>query len=392
MAGGTTFGVSIPLSGDFTKVLADLQRVIALARQARAALNGLPPPGVGGAQSPRLPAMPGARVGGGKADELRSNIAFKPSPESTHAAGLGGKSAVINGAAQSAVQAAGQRGSTTFTRPRSLTHSSAVDKAADLAEGKVGARIARKLTEFQIQRGGVDLGPLQLNANGIGIGATFSKVLGPVAGATVAAIGAVKAASMLWDFESGIVAEAAKAGRDPRAVMFEKVGQGISGAVGKAQQLGLHGADIGIGANLQILRTIMGESNVIPSIPGWVVGKITSMLGYAWDESAAQQTANGANEIVANAIAKLKGEPTTQQRRKAAWDANTSAVDAALETAQRTIEEHSKKVADQLFGLGFPGTRQELKDIVAKEIAPEMFKEAMDGHNRRINGVQDAGE
>jgi hypothetical protein len=392
MAGAPTSGANIPLGANFAKVLADLERVIFKAAEARGALAGLPPPGGRGATSPRLPAMPGARVGGGKAEELRSNIAFKPSAEATHAAGLGGKSAISNGAAQSAIQAAAQRAATGPTRPRTLKHAGAVDAAADLAESKVTGRIARKLTEFQIQRGGVDLGPLQLNAQGIGLGATFSKLLGPVAGATLAAVGAVKAASALWDFESGIVAEAAKAGRDPRAVMFEKVGQGVSGLVKKAQGLGLAGADIGIGADLEILRILSGNSNVVPSSVGWVVNKITSALGYAWDESKAQQTAAGAHEIVSNAIARLKGEPTSQQRRQSAWDQNTRALDAALETAQSTLEEHARKVSEQLHGLGFPGTRDEFKKMVIEELKPEFDRAATEGHVRRVNGVQDAGE
>lgn len=391
MAGATTTGANIPLGGNFAKVLADLERVIFKAAEARGALAGLPPPGRSGAASPRLPAMPGARVGGGKADELRSRLQFKPSAEATHAAGLGAKSAIVNGAAQSAVQAAAQRGGTGPTRPRTLKHAGAVDAAADIAESKVTGRIARKLTEFQIQRGGVDLGPLQLNAQGIGLGATFAKLLGPVAGATLAAVGAVKAASALWDFESGIVAEAAKAGRDPRAVMLEKIGQGVSGLVKQAQGLGLAGADIGVGADLEILRVLSGNS-VIPSPLGWIVNRISSALGYAWDESKAQQTAAGAHEMVSNAIARLKGEPTSQQQRRTVWDQNARALDAALETANRTLEEHARKVSEQLHGLGFPGTRDEFRKMVIDELAPEFARAATEGHRRKVNGVQDAGE
>lgn len=388
MAGASTTGVNIPIGGNFAKVLADLERVIFKAREARGALAGLPPPGRAGSQSPRLPAMPGVPLGGGKADELKSRLQFKPSAEATHAAGLGGKSAITNGLAQSAIQSATERAHTSPVRPRAA--STAVDKASDLASSQVGKRMAHKLTELQIQRGGVDLGPLQLNAQGVGLGATFSKLLGPVAGATFAAVGAVKAASALWDFESGVIAEAAKAGRDPRAVMLEKVGQGASGIVKQAQQLGLSGADIGIGADLEILRVLSGNSNVVPSPIDWVVNKISSALGYAWDEDAAQATARGAHEIVANAIARVKGEPTVQQQRQKAWDAGAAALDSALAKVNATLEDHSKKVAEQLLGAGFPGTRKELQKLVSDEFsANERVRMA---NEILKNGVQDAGE
>lgn len=388
MAGASTTGVNIPLGGNFAKVLADLERVIFKAREARGALAGLPPPSRAGSQSPRLPAMPGVPLGGGKADELKSRLQFKPSAEATHAAGLGGKSAIANGAAASAIQSATERAHTSPVRPRAA--STAVDKASDLASSQVGKRMANKLTELQIQRGGLDLGPLQLNAQGVGIGATFAKLLGPVAGATLAAVGAVKAASTLWDFESGVIAEAAKAGRDPRAVMLEKVGQGASGIVKQAQQLGLSGADIGIGADLEILRVLAGQSNVVPSPLGWVVEKVSSALGYAWDEDAAQATARGAHEIVANAIARVKGEPTVQQQRQKAWDAGAAALDAALARVNATIEDHSKKVAEQLLGAGFPGTRRELQKLAEDAFTAEERRRM--ANEIRKNGVQDAGE
>lgn len=388
MAGASTTGVNVPLGGNFAKVLADLERVIFKAREARGALAGLPPPSRAGSQSPRLPAMPGVPLGGGKADELKSRLQFKPSAEATHAAGLGGKSAIANGAAASAIQSATERAHTSPVRPRAA--STAVDKASDLASSQVGKRMANKLTELQLQRGGVDLGPLQLNAQGVGIGATFAKLLGPVAGATLAAVGAVKAASALWDFESGVIAEAAKAGRDPRAVMLEKVGQGASGVVKQAQQLGLAGADIGIGADLEILRVLAGQSNVVPSPLGWVVNKISSALGYAWDEDAAQATARGAHEIVANAIARVKGEPTVQQQRQKAWDAGAAALDAALARVNATIEDHSKKVAEQLLGAGFPGTRRELQKLAEDAFTAEERRRM--ANEILKNGVQDAGE
>lgn len=388
MAGASTTGVNVPLGGNFAKVLADLERVIFKAREARGALAGLPPPSRAGSQSPRLPAMPGVPLGGGKADELKSRLQFKPSAEATHAAGVGGKSAIANGAAVSAIQSATERAHTSPVRPRAA--STAVDKASDLASSQVGKRMANKLTEFQIQRGGVDLGPLQLNAQGVGLGATFSKLLGPVAGAIFAAVGAVKAASALWDFESGVIAEAAKAGRDPRAVMLEKVGQGISGIVKQAQQLGLAGADIGIGADLEILRVLSGNSSIVPSSLGWVANKVSSALGYAWDEDAAQATARGAHEIVANAIARVKGEPTVQQQRKAAWDAGAAALDSALAKVNATLEDHSKKVAEQLLGAGFPGTRRELRDLVGNAFSADERRRMADEILK--NGVQDAGE
>lgn len=390
MAGASTTGVNVPLGGNFAKVLADLERVIFKAREARGALAGLPPPSRAGSQSPRLPAMPGVPLGGGKADELKSRLQFKPSAEATHAAGLGGKSAIANGAAASAIQSATERAHTSPVRPRAA--STAVDKASDLASSQVGKRMAHKLTEIQLQQrgSGLDLGPLQLTASGVGLNATFGKLLGPVASATLAAVGAVKAASALWDFESGVIAEAAKAGRDPRAVMLEKVGQGASGVVKQAQQLGLAGADIGIGADLEILRVLAGQSNVVPSPLGWVVNKISSALGYAWDEDAAQATARGAHEIVANAIARVKGEPTVQQQRQKAWDAGAAALDAALARVNATIEDHSKKVAEQLLGAGFPGTRRELQKLAEDAFTAEERRRM--ANEIRKNGVQDAGE
>lgn len=385
-------GATIVLTASTAKARAELDVVIAKAREAHGLTSTLPAPSRNfSVQTVRLPSLPGASVGGGKAEAMRSQLQFRTSDSAMAAAGLGGKSAIIPRAG--AIAAAAERAQSTPLPPRILKPASAAQKAEDLARGQVSARIAKQLTDIELKRGGVDLGPLQLTGTGVRLGVNMAKLLGPAAGAILVGVGAVKALSELWEFESSVIAEAAKAGRDPRALTLEKAGGALRSGIIKVQELGLAGARMGAQADLEILRLLTGNS-IIPSLPGWVGKKITDALGYAWDEDKAQQTARGAIEIVDNAIARVKGLPTSQEKRRAAWDKNTADWDAAQAKAQATLEEHSRKVAEQLLGAGFPGTRRELRELVFNELNPEVTRATTEAHQQRVNnrGIQEAGE
>ena len=86
-------GAKVPLSSDFRQVLASLRLVQMEASKTQNMLRGLPASRGINVGNPALPGVQRTYLPGSKAEALRSNLAFKPSPGSIAAQQLGAKSA-----------------------------------------------------------------------------------------------------------------------------------------------------------------------------------------------------------------------------------------------------------------------------------------------------------
>lgn len=368
-----TQGVSVPLSANVEKALADLRRVIELAREAKAATDGLPSPtGQGSPSSHPLTSqrMPRAQIPGGKAADMA-----RP------------RMAPTTSAAESpALRAAAERGTPNLSPsvPRAATNMAAnqahmlapssgisrgaAQMATQAAMQNQGTRLAEQIMHGpRMTNGGPALGPVGLKnlANGSAMG-QMMRALGPGAGYAAAAYVGLKTMQSASVGLADAIDEAARTGRDVNSVLAEKIYAG--GVEWSREQAGgpLRAAAEVVKAVYDVFGGL-GEAAKDRGLWGYVtrafipLSGALAMLGDPRDRAEAVK--EGIDDYVDFAMGQHTGGLTRrQQRKRAADDAYEKAMAAVAARAAEMAAKDSERVADQLVGLGFPGTFDQVKN------------------------------
>lgn len=368
MAENTT-GVSVPLSADVRKALADLQSVADQARMTKAELAGLPAPAGASRPSnhPLVAPMPGANIPGGKASGIRTPVVVGTEAPDTPGQKLAnergvkyvyGNTEALRGTGNAATKLAASPGV-----PQPVVPSPSAGGAAN--QGAFAAqqdRLARQLMEGpKLTSGGPKLGPISLGALGGGLSGVFMKTLGPAAGyAAVAHIG-LKTLESATGFMADAVEQAARTGRPVDEVLFDKTVQALSDlptAVAAGTVGALSGASKTVlnilGATADLSRR-SGLSGALMAVPG---GLPVALLAGTGDPRLLTEAAKGK---IDDLLAWLEGRPDRKQQARNAQSDFDRTMDLLRAKAQQMVEKNQERVADQLVGAGFPGTFDQIK-------------------------------
>jgi hypothetical protein len=381
------------LSVNTAKAIAELDLVIAKAKEAQALTKGLPPPGLQNAQSVRLPSVPQGNVPGGAAAEMESGLLHKAAAETTGL--LGGKTAAT--ARVSGTTAASERALADVPRPAlNLKPANAAIAAEEIGHAQGVDRLIHKMTDVEIKRGKLELGPVEVGAGGVELQRNFARKVLPGVAYGYIAYGAVKGLTELTDLGHEAIVEAAKTGRDPFSVVTEKLGHSVGGAI----------AGFGVSAIKTATDFVFSGTRYAAEAPwymqlgpaGLALKAGMKLFGLQFDEYGAKETAARIASRFHNAESWLTGAKTVGELNAESIAAGTAAgkaLNEAIIRAEYAAQANANKTAEQLFGLGFPGTRQELRDLALHQLQQgEEWRELQElkRNGRPVNGATHNGE
>lgn len=361
---------STTLTVSTAQAIAELDAVILKAREAQALTQGLPSPGSMGPQSVRLPRIPRGEVPGGKAPEMESR-SYTRTLEDQYGVTevLGAKSTTVPRV--SGPGAATSRAIAELPQPPlSLKPPTGAKLASDMAQAQGMDRLVKKLGAVEIQRGKLEVGPLELGATGAGVQGNFARKLLPAAVYGMIAYGALKTVHEGLELEHETIVEAAKTGRDPTMLFLEKTSHKASGVLAKG--FGLFGdlAETVAQTSIGLARSqLEGLARFTPA--GAAAAAAAALTGQAYDAQKAEAYARGVSELFHKEIAYITGTNSTPQLSNAVGErigAGTAALARAMNNARDWAQANAKKAAEQLLGKGFPGTRRELREVALHEI------------------------
>lgn len=361
---------STTLTVSTAQAIAELDAVILKAREAQALTQGLPSPGSMGPQSVRLPRIPRGEVPGGKAPEMESR-SYTRTLEDQYGVTevLGAKSTTVPRV--SGPGAATSRAIAELPQPPlGLKPPTGAKLASDMAQAQGMDRLVKKLGAVEIQRGKLEVGPLELGATGAGVQGNFARKLLPAAVYGMIAYGALKTVHEGLELEHETIVEAAKTGRDPTMLFVEKTSHKASGVLAKG--FGMFGdlAETVAQTSIRLARSPL-EGLARFTLAGAAAAAAAALTGQAYDAQKAEAYSRGVSELFHKEIAYITGANSTPQLSNAVGeriDAGTAALVRAMDNARDWAQANAKKAAEQLLGKGFPGTRRELREVALHEI------------------------
>lgn len=361
MAGGQTFiGASARLYVDTRTAIAQLQTLQAFARRVRSELGGLPvAPSTAITKSPLIAIAPSGEIPGSSVNVTKARMAADAGNISigTQGAAVGTMQTFSQRRAEAralkvdkASRAASKKAASAFANPNFSMSGVTPSGAAELSAGQQQLANLTKKVQKGVGIGvtGAHIGPYQVSTHGIGLIHAFGQTIGPYAGYLAIGYLGVKTSGAIGRAAMDAVADAAEQGKTLNEYLFDegawnfavKGGKKASAAAYELFDAASSEVRDGIGG---IGAILLGETKNKKLISNWNL--------------KVQQS----HEEVSDFIAKLRGEKTSGQRRAEADDQRRVATEIAIAAANRKAEELGKRAAEQLIGMGFPGTLDDIK-------------------------------
>lgn len=342
-------GAHVPVAVNTAEALARLRELELQAARTRAALQNMPAASTSGANNPSLPPVPTPAAPGSKADDFKASTTSPVPPAVVPVATRPQKSAVPT--VPTPRTAPASAGSGARASMDAATPSTAGADAKLSAMQQHQSRLHQEFAKGPaITNEGLKLGPLTVGADGFSLRSAFTKTVGPAAGYMALAYVGLKAGEGGAEFYFEAVSEAAERGVPINQVLAEKASDpiGIVSDVGGGLLAGTIGAADTLSRPLRTITTA-------------TIGLLASLGrndGMARDMMLLNQVAQ---QNVDNLLARLRGEKTTTQIMAAEEEQWQKDLNDALAEASRDAKREAQKAAEQLMGMGFPGTLDELK-------------------------------
>lgn len=350
-------GTYVPVGVDTAKALAELRLVQEQAAATRASVAGLPPPGPGTAASlsTRLTPMPRATVGG------RSPAAMKKANQAhvTALRQMRRENGVLSGTIPVHVPSTGP--SAAGAAAKSGPKSSMFLTPGASSEASMGAwaqhkkRLNKSFTDgFKLESEGARFGVFGVEKGGVSLASAWSRTLGPAMGYFAIAYAGLKVTEAGSEALFSAVEEAASTGRTVGQVIRDRFPD-MARKLGGETYASIIGGLEAFGGPLR--TTLLGAAAAIA-------------VGSGQDSYArlAVQKARAASQDVADAVAWLRGEKSSKQRAAEFDSESEAAIVIAINESKRQAEKDTERVGQQLLGMGFPGTLENLKGAARPDV------------------------
>lgn len=357
----TFAGASARLYVDTRAAMAQLQALQAYARQTRASMGGLPTaPTSSMTQSPLIAVAPSGAIPGSSANITRARMSVDAGRATigSEAAKVGviesfeqRKAASRAMAADKAARAASKKAASAFANPNFTLSDVTASGAAELTAGQQQLANLTKKVQKGVGIGvtGAHVGPYQVSSHGIGLIHAFGQTVGPYAGYLAIGYLGVKTSGAIGRAAMDAVAEAAEQGKTLNEYLFDEGAWNLAVKGGKKASAAAY--ELFDAASSEIRDGIGGVGSIL-------LGETKNKRLLSNWALKVQQS----HEDVSDFVAKLRGEKTSGQRRAEADDQRRVATEIAIASAQRKAEELGKSAAEQLLGMGFPGSLSDLRN------------------------------
>lgn len=346
---------------DTRAAMAQLQALQAYARQTRASMGGLPTaPTSSMTQSPLIAVAPSGAIPGSSANITRARMSVDAGRATigSEAAKVGviesfeqRKAASRAMAADKAARAASKKAASAFANPNFTLSDVTASGAAELTAGQQQLANLTKKVQKGVGIGvtGAHVGPYQVSSHGIGLIHAFGQTVGPYAGYLAIGYLGVKTSGAIGRAAMDAVAEAAEQGKTLNEYLFDEGAWNLAVKGGKKASAAAY--ELFDAASSEIRDGIGGVGSIL-------LGETKNKRLLSNWALKVQQS----HEDVSDFVAKLRGEKTSGQRRAEADDQRRVATEIAIASAQRKAEELGKSAAEQLLGMGFPGSLSDLRN------------------------------
>lgn len=356
-------GTGISLFADTSFAMAQLRALEAYGRRIREGLAGMPAVPGPSTSSPLLAPRPSGAIPGGRIDTPRLDVHTPASISATRSTLVAVPAPAPHVANAEPSGAAAKRAQGIPEPSAPSLHHSGGQAASFAAESRsfrpkmpdIGGRPV--LTQH-----GVNLGPLSIGAGAATLRSVALKSMGPVAVYAGALFAAQAAAVTIGNTVESILNEAELKRRDVGDVIKDRLFN-LPGAIGAKIVEGFGGiiADIGEGTAIGLFARSTGDVKAIREI------------ARGWRENLSDfgNTATG-------------GKPAWQLRQEAKADRDRFLARErywALEKATAQAQEDARKTSEQLLGMGFPGTLDDLNDIAKRAYMDKYEKDIDDKFN-----------
>lgn len=360
--GGTFRGTGIALFADTSFAMAQLRALQDYARLVRGELGTMPAAPGPVTRSPLIAPSPSGTIPGGRIDNLTMPIA-KPKgitiDTGTPVTMKRNFNAIPVDIPDEPAAAAPARNRTGAGRGSRGNAASPGDAASGDAMDRHFARMGKQvgagpvLTNTSLQ-----LGPLSLNGNGANLRGAFMKTLGPAAIFMTAVYAEMRAFAALGESVESALAEAQSSGKDLGDVLVEKAahipGRIAAGIVGGGVGLFLDAAEGAGKFGVGVLALLGAQSN------GQADGNI----------QAYKKVFSDAKTDLSDALTGISGGKKSWEIKAELQQAKEGQLKRiraeAMEAATQQAQEDARKAAEQLLGMGFPGTLDDLNEIAKR--------------------------
>lgn len=254
-------------------------------------------------------------------------------------------------AADKAARAASKKAASAFANPNFTLSDVTASGAAELTAGQQQLANLTKKVQKGVGIGvtGAHVGPYQVSSHGIGLIHAFGQTVGPYAGYLAIGYLGVKTSGAIGRAAMDAVAEAAEQGKTLNEYLFDEGAWNLAVKGGKKASAAAY--ELFDAASSEIRDGIGGVGSIL-------LGETKNKRLLSNWALKVQQS----HEDVSDFVAKLRGEKTSGQRRAEADDQRRVATEIAIASAQRKAEELGKSAAEQLLGMGFPGSLSDLRN------------------------------